>query len=69
LQKLKLRLEDMVREEGMEIEVGKSKGWIWGFVNFWLGNWELLSTIWPESGSQGTESFHDVPILLQSPFS
>jgi hypothetical protein len=28
LQKLKLRLEDMIREEGMEIEVGKAKGWI-----------------------------------------
>ena len=28
LQKLKLRLEDMVREESMEIEVGKAKGWI-----------------------------------------
>jgi hypothetical protein len=25
---LKLRLEDMVREESMEIEVGKAKGWI-----------------------------------------
>jgi hypothetical protein len=38
LAEVELRLEDMVREEGMEIEVGKSKGWIWGFVNFWLGN-------------------------------
>jgi hypothetical protein len=28
LQKLKLRLEDMIREESMEIEVGKAKGWV-----------------------------------------